>query len=110
MNVDTIGDFLGEQRDAAPADLQHYFLAFEDLWERKLWHQLTDSLIEFFNHKESADQRLPIYRTFILTFADKINKLKLVTLALSAATQSKGANELWVAEVLTNTVQIVKSA
>jgi 26S proteasome regulatory subunit N9 len=90
MNVDTIQDFLGEMRDAAPADLQHLFIAFEDLWERKLWHQLTDTLIEFFNHKESADQRLPFYRTFILTFADKINQLKLVTLTLSAATQCRG--------------------
>lgn len=90
MNIDTIPDFLAEQRDEAPADLQHLFISFEDLWERKLWHQLTDTLIEFFNHKESAAQRLPIYRTFILTFADKINQLKLVTLALSAATQCKG--------------------
>jgi 26S proteasome regulatory subunit N9 len=93
MNVDTIQDFLGESRDSAPDDLQHFFLSFEDLWERKLWHQLTDTLIEFFNHKESAAQRLPIYKTFILTFADKINQLKLVTLALSAADQCKGILE-----------------
>ncbi|KAF7883904.1 hypothetical protein EAF00_011216 [Botryotinia globosa] len=93
MNVDTIPDFLGEQRDAAPADLQHLFLTFEDLWEKKLWHQLTDTLVEFFNHKESASQRLPIYKTFILTFADKINQLKLVTLALSAASQCKDGSE-----------------
>ncbi|KAJ8063892.1 hypothetical protein OCU04_007743 [Sclerotinia nivalis] len=93
MNVDTIPDFLGEQRDAAPADLQHLFLSFEDLWEKKLWHQLTDTLVEFFNHKESASQRLPIYKTFILTFADKINQLKLVTLALSAASQCKDSQE-----------------
>lgn len=90
MNIDTIPDFLGEQRDAAPVDLQHLFISFEDLWERKLWHQLTDTLIEFFNHPDSAHQRLPFYKTFILTFADKINQLKLVTLALSAATQCRG--------------------
>jgi 26S proteasome regulatory subunit N9 len=89
MNTD-IPDFLAAQRDAAPADLQHLFISFEDFWERKLWHQLTDSLIEFFNHPESAPQRLSFYNTFILTFADKINQLKLVTLALSAATQCKG--------------------
>ncbi|PMD67340.1 PCI-domain-containing protein [Hyaloscypha bicolor E] len=93
MNVDTIPDFLAEQRDAAPAELQHLFLSFEDLWERKLWHQLTDALIEFFNHKESAHQRLPFYKTFILTFADKINQLKLVTLALSAASQCRDSQE-----------------
>jgi 26S proteasome regulatory subunit N9 len=89
MNTD-IPDFLVDQRDAAPANLQHLFFSFEDYWERKLWHQLTDSLIEFFNHSESAPQRLPFYNNFILTFADKINQLKLVTLALSAAAQCKG--------------------
>lgn len=90
MNVDTIPDFLAEQRDAAPADLQHLFINFEDCWERKLWHQLTDSLVQFFNNKESEAQRLPFYKTFILTFADKINQLKLVTLGLSAASQCRG--------------------
>lgn len=93
MNVDTIPDFLAEQRDDAPAELQHLFLSFEDYWERKLWHQLTDSLITFFNHPESAKQRLPIYKSFILTFADKINQLKLVTLALSAASQCRDSQE-----------------
>lgn len=90
MNVDTIPDFLADQRDAAPADLQHLYITFEDLWERKLWHQLTDALVEFFQTKESAPQRLSFYKTFILTFADKINQLKLVTLALSAASQCRG--------------------
>ncbi|KAG4439554.1 hypothetical protein IFR05_004953 [Cadophora sp. M221] len=91
-NVDIPG-FLEEQRDNATAELQHLYLDFEDLWERKLWHQLTDTLIQFFNHKESASQRLAFYKTFILTFADKINQLKLVTLALSAASQCKNSEE-----------------
>ncbi|KAI1004788.1 hypothetical protein K3495_g3427 [Podosphaera aphanis] len=93
MNIDTISDFLAEQRDAAPTDLEHFFLTFEDLWERKLWHQLTDTLIEFFTFEASAPQRLSIYRKFILTFADKINQLKLVTLALSAASQCRDSQE-----------------
>jgi 26S proteasome regulatory subunit N9 len=99
MNVDTISDFLAEQREAAPTDLQHLILSCEDYQERKLWHQLTDTLIEFFNHPASAPQRLPFYKSFILTFADKINQLKLVTLALSAASQCRGmwacAAKLW---------------
>ncbi|EKD14203.1 PCI domain-containing protein [Drepanopeziza brunnea f. sp. 'multigermtubi' MB_m1] len=94
MNIDSpIPDFLANSRDDAPAELQHLFLEFEDLWERKLWHQLTDRLVEFFNHKESAPQRLAFYKTFILTFADKINQLKLITLALSAASQCKDSEE-----------------
>ena len=90
QDPEVISDFLVEQRDAAPAEDQHLFLTFEDLWERKLWHQLTDRLLEYFSRTESASQRLAIYNTFIVSFADKINQLKLVKLALSAATQCNG--------------------
>lgn len=90
MSNETISDFLAEQRDEAPEELQPLVLDFENFWERKLWHQLTDALVEFFSHPESAPQRLPFYRVFILKFADKINQLKLVDLALKAATECEG--------------------
>lgn len=90
MDMDTIPNLLSEQRDAAPEDVQHYFLQFEDFWERKLWHELTDVLIEYFNKPESASQRIPLYTGFINTFDQKINQLKLVTLGLSASTQCQG--------------------
>ena len=90
MDPEAIPNFLAEQRDEAPAEVQHIFLSFEDLWERKLWHQLTETLLEYYSSKESEPQRLPIYKTFILSFADKINQLSLVSLALRAATQIKG--------------------
>ncbi|KAK4032649.1 hypothetical protein C8A01DRAFT_20299 [Parachaetomium inaequale] len=93
MNVDTIPDFLAEQRDSAPEELQPLVLEFETLWERKLWHQLTNQLIEFFNHPGSAPQRLQFYKVFVLKFADKINQLKLVDLALKAATQCRDNQE-----------------
>ncbi|KAK4240746.1 hypothetical protein C8A03DRAFT_41762 [Achaetomium macrosporum] len=93
MNVDTISDFLAEQRDSAPEELQPVVLEIETLWERKLWHQLTNQLIEFFNHPGSAPQRLQFYKVFILKFADKINQLKLVDLALKAATQCRDNQE-----------------
>ncbi|KAL1301738.1 hypothetical protein AAFC00_005941 [Neodothiora populina] len=87
MDIDTIPDLLSEQREKAPEDAQHYFLTFEDYWERKLWHELTDVLVEYFQQDQSASQRLPLFNTFIKSFADKINQLKLVTLGLSAASQ-----------------------
>jgi 26S proteasome regulatory subunit N9 len=94
VDPEVISDFLTEQRDAAPAEDQHLFLTFEDLWERKLWHQLTDRLLDYYSKPESASQRLPTYNTFIVSFADRINQLKLVKLALSAATQCKGTDPL----------------
>lgn len=90
MDNEKISNFLQEQREAAPDDLQHYFLTFEDYWERKLWHELTDILVTFYDEPESAAQRIPIYNNFIKTFADKINQLKLVTIGLSTATQCQG--------------------
>lgn len=88
--MDTVSDFLAEQRDQAPEELQPAIIEFEDLWERKLWHQLTNALLDFFNDPRSAPQRLPFYRNFVLKFADKINQLKLVDLALKAAKECTG--------------------
>jgi 26S proteasome regulatory subunit N9 len=90
MDRDNIPQYLSDQRDAAPEDLQHYFLQFEDFWERKLWHELTDSLVEYFSDPASAPQRITLFNTFIKSFADRINTLKLVTLGLSAAEQYEG--------------------
>ncbi|KAK5173074.1 26S proteasome regulatory subunit [Saxophila tyrrhenica] len=93
MDNEKISNFLTEQRDAAPDDLQHYFLTFEDYWERKLWHELTDILVTYYGEEQSAEQRIPIYNNFIKTFADKINQLKLVQIGLGTAEQYKDDNE-----------------
>lgn len=95
MDPEAIPNFLADQRDAAPVDLQPDFLTFEDQWERKLWHELTDSLIQYFKLKDSKSQRLPIFNTFVLSFADKINQLKLVSLGLKASTQCKGQSDAY---------------
>jgi 26S proteasome regulatory subunit N9 len=92
VDLEKIANFLGETRDEAPAEVQHVFLTLEDLWERKLWHQLTETILEYYATPESESQRLPMYNTFILSFADKINQLKLVILGLSASQQLKGVD------------------
>ncbi|GAB1216717.1 hypothetical protein ATERTT37_005935 [Aspergillus terreus] len=87
MENQKISDFLAEQLQQAPEQCQAFFLSFEDYWERKLWHQLTNALIDFFRLPESAPQRLPIFKTFVLSFAERINQLKFVSLGLMASTQ-----------------------
>lgn len=89
MAVD-IPAFLNGERDKADGELAIFFYQFEDFWSRRLWHQLTESLLEFFNKPESGPQRLSIYQTFVLSFPDKINQLNLVSLGLLAASQVKG--------------------
>ncbi|KAH8163256.1 hypothetical protein CIB48_g5009 [Xylaria polymorpha] len=80
------------QQNAGPGSRRapRLIIQFEDYWERKLWHQLTDLLVEFFTNPKSEPQRLQFYKVFILKFADKINQLKLVDLGLKAATQCRG--------------------
>ena len=85
-----IPDFLLEQQAQGSPETQPYFLTFEDYWERKLWHQLTDSLVEFFRMPESAPHRLALFKTFVLSFADRVNQLKFVSLGLMAATECTG--------------------
>ncbi|PYH46860.1 proteasome regulatory particle lid subunit RPN9 [Aspergillus saccharolyticus JOP 1030-1] len=87
MENQRITDFLSDQLQQAPEQSQALFLTFEDYWERKLWHQLTDSLIEYFQLPESGPQRLPIFKNFVLSFADRINQLKFVSLGLMASTE-----------------------
>jgi len=93
MDLDKIPDYLEQQRDAAPEDLQHYFLSFHDFWERKLWHELTNQLMAYYDEFESKPQRISLYTNFIKTFADKISKLKLVHLGVLAAHECKDLNE-----------------
>lgn len=90
MDASKIPDFLAEQQAQGTPETQTYFLTFEDFWERKLWHQLTDALVDFFRVKESAPQRLPIFKAFVLSFADRINQLKFVALGLMASTECPG--------------------
>lgn len=90
MDAEKTSDFLATQRDAAPDSLQHYFLSFEDYWERKLWHELTDILLHFYQEPDSTAQRLELYDKFIQGFADKINQLKLVRLGLRTSEECKG--------------------
>lgn len=92
MDPEVVSNFLSEQRENAPEDLQQRFLTIEDYWDRKLWHQLTDVLVDYFISAASAQQRLPLFRHFILSFAEKINQLKFVSLGLLAATQCSGSH------------------
>jgi len=94
MDPEIVQKSLDEQRENAPEELQQSFLNIEDYWDRKLWHQLTDVLVEYFDNPQSTSQRLPLYRHFILSFSEKINQLRFVTLGLLAARQCQSSQHL----------------
>lgn len=82
-----------EQEKAPPEAQNEYYLEFETLWERKLWHELTDLLLKYFKLPESASQRSGLFKGFIRAFDDKINQLKLVNLGLLTA-ETEGGKKL----------------
>ncbi|ORX93525.1 PCI-domain-containing protein [Basidiobolus meristosporus CBS 931.73] len=94
MEIDVpVTEFLAQERKKAPKHLQEYYMIFEDLYERKLWHQLTTRLEEFVSQPESGSFLVPLYQNFVSDWAKKMNKLKLVSFALSAAAQFQDFKE-----------------
>ena|SRR5579871_4179368 len=92
MDVDIdVPKFLIEAREAAPESLQGSILQMEELWERRLWHQLTMELEKFFSDPQSAGLRMRMFKDFLGTFEKSINQLKLVGLALRAKEECRGA-------------------
>lgn len=87
--------FLQEVFSEISPDLQTETLQLQDQYEKKLWHELTETLVTIFNHPDSGRFRMAIYNQFVLQFADKINQLKLVDLALKAATQCQGEHYIF---------------
>ncbi|KAJ2162812.1 26S proteasome regulatory subunit [Coemansia sp. RSA 552] len=91
MEVDnSVSTFLQKQQREAPAELGHYFGEFEDLYERKIWHQLTRRVEEFINLPEAAPFRVGLYNEFVRDWQKHMNKVKLVLFALAAARQFDG--------------------
>ena len=67
-------------------DIVNILYQFEDYYERKLWHQLTLALEEFFFLTPEATPQLKckVYDLFVLQFANKLNPIKVVEFALCA--------------------------
>lgn len=73
--IDTI---LSTLKQEVNSELAPLFDDFEDLYERKLWHQLTEKLAIFFHDSKSESFRLRLYTQFVSKFIDKINQLNVV--------------------------------
>lgn len=52
---------------------------FEGMWKRKLWHQLTDAMDEFFlqGNMSEPGRMVSFYDNFVKSFATRLNKLRL---------------------------------
>jgi hypothetical protein len=91
MDVDLdLTAFLQLVRLEAPESLQGRILVMEDLWERRLWHQLTLEVEKLFVDPQSVGIRMRLFVKFVGLFEKNINELKLVVLALLAKEECNG--------------------
>ncbi|KAJ3341919.1 26S proteasome regulatory subunit [Gonapodya sp. JEL0774] len=84
MDID-VSAFLAEARSRAPDSLKEFFTQFGDLYDRKLWHQLTSQLQSFASHADARPFLIPVYNNFVKDWAKRMNQLKLVQFAVLAA-------------------------
>ncbi|XP_063836564.1 26S proteasome non-ATPase regulatory subunit 13 [Ostrinia nubilalis] len=74
-----VNDFLSKKQAAEP-DIAGDWARLEELYNKKLWHQLTLKLLEFVDHPnlQTGDNLIQLYNNFLTTFENKINPLSLV--------------------------------
>ncbi|PAV15754.1 proteasome 26S subunit [Pyrrhoderma noxium] len=79
LDVET---YLTTALSATPQELHPFFEAFQSLHQRKLWHQLTQKLFEFFRHELSKPYRVDVFSRFVRDFEERLNPLKLVEMGV----------------------------
>ncbi|KAI8057677.1 hypothetical protein BDF22DRAFT_661921 [Syncephalis plumigaleata] len=94
MEVDLdVPSYLAEQRANAPDNLKPYFVRFEDLHERKLWHQLTVELERFLQEPNASPLLIPLFERFVADWEKQMDPLKLVAVAVVVADQYQNRND-----------------
>ncbi|GER26784.1 26S proteasome regulatory subunit family protein [Striga asiatica] len=80
--------YLETLRNAHP-ELSEWYNALSDLYQRKLWHQLTLKLEQFVALAlfQAGDALIQLYNNFISEFETKINLLKLAHFAVIVSRQ-----------------------
>jgi 26S proteasome regulatory subunit N9 len=78
-----------EMQRAAQPELAEWYSSMADLYERKLWHQLTQKLEQFvaLTVFQAGDALVQLYHNFICDFETKINLLKLAHFAVIVSKQ-----------------------
>jgi len=80
--------FLQAQAAASP-ELAGEYTQMEELYSRKLWHQLTMVLSSFVALPAAADHLVALFDTFVKDFKHKLNKVALARLQVAVAHQMK---------------------
>lgn len=100
MGPDTALQCLEDLQTKQPA-LATRLAEFADLYQRKLWHQLTLSIEESLTVPEfrHPDVLIPFYSDFINVFVHKLNPLRLAQIAVTVAEQHSNPQDAGVARI-----------
>lgn len=96
MQVDSsngTADYLTGLLSRTPTSLHGHIESLQRCSERKLWHQLTNSLQAFLKAPESQSYQIELYDQFIKKFTPRLDQLRLVEMATTVAQQYDGASE-----------------
>ncbi|KAF8200203.1 hypothetical protein BJ912DRAFT_898190 [Pholiota molesta] len=80
-----LDQFIATALSATPPELHPFFESFRTLYTRKLWHQLTQKLFQFFDHPAAAPYRVDVFERFVRDFESKLNQLRLAELGVKVA-------------------------
>ncbi|XP_039752395.1 26S proteasome non-ATPase regulatory subunit 13 [Pararge aegeria] len=74
-----VNEFLAKKQTSEP-ELSEDWAKLEELYNKKLWHQLTLKVQELVKHPslQTGDNLIQLYSNFLTTFENKINPLSLV--------------------------------
>lgn len=86
---------LREELETTQPELSAVFYELEDLYERKLWFQLCETLSEYvYKEAESTPIRLRLYSEFVTDFSDRINQLQNVEFLVQSLVAVRDADKI----------------
>ncbi|EIW56758.1 proteasome regulatory particle lid subunit RPN9 [Trametes versicolor FP-101664 SS1] len=80
-----VDEFLTLAISETPQELHAFFESFRSLHSRKLWHQLTNKLFEFFDHSLSKPYCVDVFNKFVRDFESRLNQLRLVEMGVKVS-------------------------
>lgn len=90
-----VAGFLTEQQRKSTGDLAQEWGALDELYNKKLWHQLTLKLLTFVKHATFAqgDGLVKLYNNFIADFEHRISPLALAEIFTHVIKQIKDSKD-----------------
>ncbi|XP_049511660.1 26S proteasome non-ATPase regulatory subunit 13 isoform X2 [Dermacentor silvarum] len=78
-----VGAYLKKQQEQSPPELSQQWAEFEELYNKRLWHQLTLKLLTFVRcpQMQQGSALFQMYENFISEFENKMKPLSLVEIA-----------------------------